>query len=219
MKNLSFPDAFVFDWDNTLVQSWDIILEALNHTFYSFSLPLWTMTDVKNNVRASLRDSFPQIFGNEWLKAQEIFYNYILTHHLDRLSPEEGAEQLLDFLLKKGVYLAIVSNKKGDILRKEVQKIGWLKYFNKVIGAGDASSDKPSIEPVTLALADLIQASHKSIWFVGDTDIDMLCAKNSNCVPVLVRKEAPQENEFNQIEPVYYFPDCINLMSTLSSIK
>ena len=71
--NLTPPQAVLFDWDNTLVDGWAAIEAGLNAAFGTFGLPLWDRSQVLANVRRSLKESFPEIFGAEWEKAREIF--------------------------------------------------------------------------------------------------------------------------------------------------
>ena len=68
------PQGIIFDWDNTLVDTWPIIHDALNTTFRAFDKPEWTLTETKARVRHSLRDSFPPIFGDKWEQAGDVFY-------------------------------------------------------------------------------------------------------------------------------------------------
>lgn len=96
-----------------------------------------------------------------------------------------GAEPLLDFLQSKSIYLALVSNEHGDILREEVQNMRWEKYFSRVVGAGDAAESKPSAAPVKLALEGSGISPGEEVWFVGDSNIDMECAHNSQLISVL----------------------------------
>ena len=58
MSNIK-PDAVLFDWDNTLVDSWPIIHAALNDTFDTFDKKRWSLSETKRKVKHSLRDSFP----------------------------------------------------------------------------------------------------------------------------------------------------------------
>ena len=107
--------------------------------------------------------------------------------------------------------LALVSNKQGALVRREVAQLGWSGYFTGVVGAGDAARDKPAREAVDLALARCSVSAGRSVWLVGDTDTDMLCAKNAGAVPVLLRARAPVPGEFADAAPEYYFPDCATL--------
>ena len=48
-----------------------------------------------------------------------------------------------------------MSNKVGNFLRAEVAHLGWADHFRAVIGAGDATADKPDPAPIHLALQQL----------------------------------------------------------------
>jgi phosphoglycolate phosphatase len=82
------------------------------------------------------------------------------------------------------VYMGVVSNKKGVNLRKEVQHIGWGKYFDKVVGADDTPRDKPFPDPVIAALEGSGIAAGPDVWFIGDSAIDMQTAHATGCVPM-----------------------------------
>ena len=60
---------------------------------------------------------------------------------------------MLRNLAGQGIYLGVVSNKTGDFLRREAERLGWTDLFGSMVGAGDAPLDKPACEPVRLALA------------------------------------------------------------------
>src|SRR3954468_17257394 len=84
---LPAPKAVIFDWDNTLVDTWPIIHAALNATFREWKLPEWTMEQTTSRVRKSMRDSFPEIFGKEWEKAGAFYQKQYKANHLMKLEP------------------------------------------------------------------------------------------------------------------------------------
>ena len=59
MSAESAPRALVFDWDNTLVDSWEVIHVANSRTFEAMGLRPWTFEETRQNVAKSLRDAFP----------------------------------------------------------------------------------------------------------------------------------------------------------------
>ncbi len=205
------PKAVIFDWDNTLIDSWASIHDAQNHTFEWFGLPTWTMEETRLRVRGSMRDTFPQIFGDRWREAGDVFYQRFEERHLHTLSPLPGAEQLLRKLFAAEYYLAVVSNKKGDYLREEASKLGWDRYFRRIIGAFDAARDKPAPEPVMMALHGSGVDAGRDVWFVGDADVDMACAVNADCTPVLLRDDGPRHGEFDGCHPALHVKDCFML--------
>ena len=138
------PRAILFDWDNTLIDSWPTILDALNTTFEAFDMAPWTMIEARERVRHSMRDSFPKLFHDRWEEAGEVFYQRYADSHVKKLRPLAGAEKMLEFLTDAGIYLGVVSNKKGDFLRHEAKHLGWDRFFGALVGALDAKKDKPS---------------------------------------------------------------------------
>ncbi len=215
---LTLPRAVLFDWDNTLIDSWAAIQDAQNYTLSYFGLKPWTLEEVRTRVRGSMRDTFPAMFGERWREAGEVFYDRFTEHHLDTLKPLPGAEEMLRSLHGRGIYLGVVSNKKGDYLRAEAARLGWEAYFGSIVGAFDAANDKPSADPVLMALAGSGIASGRSVWFAGDTDIDLECACNAGCLPVLVRDAPPAPGEFGEHPPAVHVPDCTTLSNLVRNL-
>ena len=200
------PRAILFDWDNTLVDSWLTIHQALNAVMAAMDREPWSLSETREKVRLSLRQSFPIHFGERWEEARAIYLDAYRAIHLERLMPLPGRSDLLHALVSAGIFLAVVSNKTGAVLRAEAAAIGWCSLFGSIIGAGDAPADKPDRAPVALALAQSGIALGDEVWLVGDTAIDVECALNSGCVPVLLRSGVP-EAEFARFTPRYAFED------------
>jgi phosphoglycolate phosphatase len=208
---LARPTAVLFDWDNTLIDSWAVIHAALNETFTAMDHPHWTRDETEARVRGSLRDTFPTMFGERWLDAEKTFYGAFGRMHLEQLTPLPGAGDLLRELAAAGTYLGVVSNKRGHFLRLEAERLGWDRHFRQLAGAGDAVRDKPCREHVDHALgigtAKAGPAAGPDVWFVGDADIDIVCARNAGCRAILVRAQAPTTEELAVAAPDLHFPD------------
>ena len=214
--SLQLPSAIIFDWDNTLVDTWPVIHESMNTTLKHFGFELWSIEETESRVRRSLREAFPDLFGDEWELARDIFYKRFRKIHLERLVALQGAEGLLNLLHSKKVYLGVVSNKSGENLRREANHLDWNKYFEKIVGAMDAKKDKPAIEPVLMVLEGSKIRPSLDVWFIGDTKIDMECAYNSGCLPILIRNTPPKSEEFGKFMPEMHFSGC-DMLTTLAS--
>jgi phosphoglycolate phosphatase len=180
------PKAVLFDWDNTLVDNWASIRDALNTTLEAMGHAPWSLAQVRARVRASARETFPRLFGERAGEAMRIFYERFAAAHLATLRALPGAETMLGALDARGIYLAVVSNKHGAFLRREAEQLGWSGRFARLVGAGDAPEDKPSAVPIMLALEGSGIVAGESVWYVGDALIDIECARNAGCVAVLV---------------------------------
>ena len=181
------PAAILFDWDGTLIDNWPVIRLALNDTLVAWGREPWSMQEVMERVSKSQRDSFPILFGDEWEAARDHFYARFEEHHLSGLELLPEVVETLDALQVLGIWMGVVSNKRGDFLRKEVAHLGWGGYFGGVIGANDAAQDKPAADPVHLVLNGTGHAAGDAIWFVGDSATDMQTARNAGCTAILVR--------------------------------
>jgi phosphoglycolate phosphatase len=216
--SLVVPKGIIFDWDNTLVDSWACIQAAMNRTLSAMGQAEWDMAEMKSRVALSLRDSFPALFGARWTEARDVFYAAFDAIHLDYLKPLPGATEMLDSLIEGGVRLGVVSNKNGHFLRQEAAQLGWEKIFDRLVGATDAVEDKPAVAPVSLALASMDCTAGESVWFVGDAAVDMECAANAGCVGILLRAEAPRPGEFDATPFRCYLPDCVALSGLVSEL-
>ena len=201
------PRAILFDWDNTLVDSWATIHQALNTVMAAMDKPLWSLQETKQRVRLSLRESFPLHFGERWEEARRLYLDTFARIHLDQLTALPGRREFLEQLSCENIFLGVVSNKTGALLRRETERLGWAALFGRVVGAGDAKLDKPDAAPVTLALEPSGIEAGQTVWLVGDTDVDMECARNSGCVPVLLAADTMEE-EFAKCAPRFAFSDC-----------
>ncbi|ETO16890.1 HAD-superfamily hydrolase, subfamily IA [Reticulomyxa filosa] len=147
----------------------------------------------------SLKDSFPAIFGSDYEKARETFYKHYYEMHLEHLKPLPYAEELLIHLHREKFHLGVVSNKLGTILRKEANHFGWNKYFYQMIGSMDVSEDKPSPVPIFEILKELEIEDYSQVWLVGDTPVDVECAKKAGCIPIFYGK-MPEKDIVNILD-------------------
>lgn len=184
-QNLKKPQAVIFDWDNTLANTWPLIQSSINQTMHFMGKEEWSLEKVRENVHKSMRESFPALFGEDWQKAGEVYKNSYqsLSTSIQLLV---GAREVIEVFDHLKILQFVVSNKIGATLRKEVENLGLARKFFSAIGAQDAELDKPSDAPVKFALAlSGLELGKDEIWFIGDTVVDVECALNSGCTPII----------------------------------
>ncbi len=187
---LMTPQAILFDWDNTLVDTWPTIYQALHDTFVDFEMTPWTFEEVKLKVARSMRESFPELFGERWEEAGKLYQAHYKSYNLDKLEALAGAEETLKWLRDAGMPIGLVSNKRGTTLREEVAHIGWGDYFDTQIGAGDAEADKPSPAPIHKALIEMDFEESTPIWYIGDSGVDLEVSANTGALPIFFGDKA-----------------------------
>ena len=209
---ISLPRAVIFDWDNTLVNSWGAIADAINTVLRHFGQDEWDIETVKARCIRSARESFPEWFGDRWQEASDIFYARFSEVQMQNLAPMPGAGALLEWLHKQGIICCVVSNKNGVFLRAESTALGWDGYFASIVGATDAMRDKPAREHADHALHMAGLQSGIDILFVGDSEADIACARNAGCTPLLIG----DHNSAKKLGVDLYVADCGELQSLLS---
>jgi phosphoglycolate phosphatase len=206
------PTVLLYDWDNTLVDGWVGIAAALNAVFTVFAMPHWTAADTRARVRVSLGESFPAMFGARWTEARDIFYAALTSHHLEHVRRMPGAAEAL--MAARAWPQGVVSNKTGKFLRAEVAHLGWAAHFGAVVGAGDATADKPDPAPIHLALGQLGATADRSVWYMGDTALDMQAARAAGVTAVLIG-DASHDGGVDRAAPDLHFPSAQALAAHL----
>lgn len=210
------PTAILWDWDNTLVDGWAAIESGLAATFRAFGMPVWNRTQVLANVRGSLRDTFPGMFGADWERARDIFYAEVKACHLGVVAAMPGAVAAIAAagrLARQGV----VSNKQGPLLRAEAAHLGWSGQFGALVGAGDAAADKPDPAPMIMALDAMQVRPSPGVWYIGDTALDMQAARRAGFVAVLLG-DAAHDGGIATAAPDLHFADGHVLAAALLSL-
>lgn len=218
MPRSVLPRAVLFDWDNTLVDTWPCLIAALNRTLVHMGQQPWTDAYARMHIAKSLRDSFPEMFGERWEEARDFFYRSFAEIHLEQLVPLNGAKDVLDHLRALGLWVAVVSNKTGTFLRQEAEHLGWTPLFRHLVGAGDAAQDKPALAPVEMALAGSGIQPGPDVWFIGDNRIDMECGHAAGCWPVLINPDPPGGDHFVPYTPGQVFRSCDEFLIFLRNL-
>ena len=76
------PQAILFDWDNTLVDSWRVAYDSINVARRFLELPEMTVDEFWNKPHHSMRDAAKDLFGEYYEEGERIFYESVLQLHL-----------------------------------------------------------------------------------------------------------------------------------------
>lgn len=185
--SLSKPQGIFFDWDGTLVNSFAFLTKAHNAVKAEFDLPPFLGDEFLRYFGVPRDKLFMDIYGRHAEKAKAAFELYYNANHLREMVVMDGVLEMLDTISSLKIPMGVVSNKRSDFLRAEVEYLGWDKYFGDVVvGAGDAVADKPNPAPLVLAVSKYDSMEIDRIWYVGDTHIDIECSQAAGCPCIMV---------------------------------
>lgn len=213
---LQKPAAIFFDWDGTLIDSLNALHSYYNHVNAVFDKPVMTIEDARRNIRKSAREIFPEIFGEQSDEALQVYFDIAQKTHLDHLTPFLGAKDMIAELKERGIDLGVISNKRHDLLLREVDALGWSDYFRAIVGAGVAKKDKPAPDPLLLA-ADYISKKPDEIemWYVGDTETDMQAAQAAGFQPIFIEHGLGKREDCISLNAPLFF---VNNFTELSEL-
>lgn len=165
--------ALLLDMDGTLVDAFEPIVYALNQTLTEFGLPTLSEQEVRRHTGRG-ECSMISLFGEHREAAAKRFLE-LHDQRLFDIRPLEGAESLLQSLRRKRMKTAIVTSKSQIRAERQLQHLGWVPYFDAVIGLDGERRQKP--DPHTLLLAsEALGTPPEACIMVGDGVADMKAA-------------------------------------------
>lgn len=181
----------IFDLDGTLLNTLDDLADSTNYALSKFGYPTRTIEEVRqfvgNGVAKLIERAIPEGKNNpNFEKCLSIFKENYAQNMYNKTAPYNGIIEMLSNLKSKGIKIAVVSNK-FDLAVKELCK----KYFEGFIdfAAGENEAQgikkKPAPDTVISVLNEFNFASEDAVY-VGDSDVDIMTAKNSkmSCISV-----------------------------------
>ena len=166
----------VFDWDGTLADTYPVISAAYDYTFDTLGLPRIPYDEVKR-ITSTLqnKDTLGCIFGERKQEAADAYYSFIGKHHAAALEAMPGARSVLEYCRKHNITSILITNKKTRFIKEELEKLGFGKYFKKVVAAGEYAEDKP--HPLAChAVFDNRLPPAGEIVVIGDGEADVKTA-------------------------------------------
>ncbi len=212
---MTIPRAVFFDWDGTLVETLQFIFSAHNHVRTHFGIQQWSFDEYKEHMRFSSVELYPRIYGNQADEAVKVLGEFVENNHLETLTVTEGAEALLESLHQINIPMGVVSNKRQAFLIREINHLGWEKYFKAIVGAGVAAKDKPEGDPLIFALAKADLQPGPDILYVGDAETDLLCAGAAGCATAFLYHAQPDNPLIQGYNPKMVVKNCIDLANEL----
>ena len=182
--------AVIWDLDGTLLNTLDDLAASVNAALAMNGMPLRSTEEVRafvgNGIRRLMVRAVPGGEANPAFdKALEDFTRHYGAHSRDRTRPYDGILEMLDKLSEAGVKHAIVSNK-IDFAVKELSRAYFGERMCAAIGDDPSRARKPAPDSVLAAMREMGVTAQETVY-VGDSDVDVLTARNAGvpCVAVL----------------------------------
>lgn len=173
--------AVLFDLDGTLLDTLQDLADSTNAALRAFGYPERTVEEVRrfvgNGAERLIRLAVPE--GADPLPVLEAFRVHYQAHCREKTGPYEGIPALLAQVAQRWP-VAIVSNKPDSAVKALCQD-----HFPGIYALGESEDcpRKPAPDMVYKAMAAL---GAERCVYVGDSEVDILTAKNAGAVCVSV---------------------------------
>ena len=171
----------IFDLDGTLLYTIKDINIALNYALKGNNLEEVSVEEclymvgsgVDHLIKKAIKDN-----SSFFDKVKADYINYYKEHNMIHTNPYQGIMHLLKTLKQAGIKLAVLSNKPQADSEAVINHY-FNGLFDYVAGSKDGVKLKPDKEATNQVL-DYFKIDKDNVLYLGDSDIDLLTAKNAS---------------------------------------
>lgn len=174
--------TFIFDFDFTLADATDGIVESVNFALKKLKIPTKERDEIRRTVGMTLVDTFYKLTGVNDVGIAKQFTGYfkdradlVMTSNT-ALFPD--CIITLKKLKARGIKTGIVTSKNHYRIDEALEKHNATNLIDVIIGFEDVEQAKPSPEGLLKAI-DILRISKDDVIYVGDSLIDAQTAKNA----------------------------------------
>lgn len=170
----------VFDWDGTLVDSEQRIVESMQAAMVDLNAEQRSHDQIKRIIGLGLAEAIQTLFPGcdaQFISDMRDHYREHFFSGSHRASLFPGVEQLLSRLEEAGFFLAVATGKSRRGLEEDLTETGLRPRFNTTRCADEAHS-KPHPQMLQDVM-NFVGVAPDQTLMVGDTEFDLEMASNA----------------------------------------
>jgi HAD superfamily hydrolase (TIGR01509 family) len=192
--------AVIFDFDGTIVDSYEAHLESFRMALSKFGLAVDDEQIYRRfgkPARQILLETVPHKAHN---RVDELVSEKRLqfTKTSQQVRVFEGVEEILEYLSKVGVARALATSADRPSVMRVLSRFGLEGYFDLILSAEDVSAAKPNPDIFIRAVERLHLMAHECL-VVGDSVFDVIAAKEAGIEVVAVANNRFQIEEIRSL--------------------
>lgn len=172
----------IFDFDGTLGDSKNLIVKTMQESIKAIGRAVPSEESCASTIGLPLKKCFSSLLGeDEELigKCAELYELFFKKNNMPgAVPPFDGVIQTIEELHKKGIKMAIASNRGHRSLAAFVEEMQLGEMITVVLGADDVEQQKPNAEPALKILAHY-GCQPNECMIIGDAQFDILMGKNA----------------------------------------
>jgi phosphoglycolate phosphatase len=199
-------DLIIFDWDGTLANSTQLIVDAICKASVEVGLSEPSQEAASGIIGLGFREAVYELFGqirDTQLTQITARYTYHYSQGEQSIPLFDGAAKTVEHLVNKGISLAVATGKGRQGLNRALDKSG-IKHHFIATRCVDECHSKPHPQMI-LDLMDEVATSPERTLMVGDTSFDLQMAQNANVKSLGVTFGAHPLERLLPHQPLAYF--------------
>jgi len=179
-------DTVLYDFDGTIMDTNDVIIGSWQHVYKTLRGEEGDLTYILSTfgepLEYSMETSFPEVSKEESVK---IYRDWQKEHFLDMIHLFPGVEEMLAEVKARGYRTGIATSRLSESLHRALSHFDLYKYFDAIVAVEDIEEAKPAPDTIYKVL-DKLNARSENAIMMGDSRLDILCARNAGVPSVLV---------------------------------
>jgi pyrophosphatase PpaX len=192
----------VFDFDGTLIDSSDGVVEAVNYSLRKVGSPERGPEEIKPFIGFPLTKMYPHFSDAPVAELYAYFREMADTSVPNATVALPGADETIRTLHQRGIRIAIATTKVRRNIDEALNKLQWASLFHATVGGDEVAQVKPAPDAFLAAL-DLLGASPDNSIAVGDTINDIAAAQAVPMPVVAVKCPYSDDNGVAALNPDY----------------
>ena len=179
-------DTVLFDFDGTIMDTNDVIIGSWQHTYRTLRGEEgdldYILSTFGEPLEYSMRKTFPEVPVDE---AVRVYRDWHRAKFLEMIKLFPGVVEMLEEVKKRGYKTGIATSRVRLTLNQGLEKYDLGKYFDAIVAVEDIEEAKPAPDTI-LKVLDKLGSKTENAIMIGDSLLDILCARNAGTVSVLV---------------------------------
>lgn len=206
--------ACIFDLDGTLADTVESIANVANQILEKFGLPTQPVNDYKYHAGDGgdvLMERCMRAAGGDFThlaEGQKLYREIFAKNPLYKVTVFDGMRETLTELKRRGVRLAVLSNKPHEATYLAVTGLFGDDVFDVIQGLEPGMKRKPAPDGAW-KIAEALSVKPEDCMYVGDTNTDMQTGKTAGMytIGVLWGFRDRQELEENHADRIISYPE------------
>jgi len=222
LRQLKPPvQAIIFDFDYTLADSSEGVIECINFALDRLGLPLAADDEIRKTIGLSLPDALVMLVGKEYVRYTDAFTRLFIERAdevmTDMTELFDSVPETVAALQKLGIRLGIVTLKYRYRIESVLRREQLTDAFEVIIGFEDVSEQKPNPTGLLTAIEKL-ECVRQNCFYVGDSLTDAKTAQRANIDFIAVLSGVTPRASFEDYDVYTVLKDVSGLLN-LESLK